>query len=90
MVEKKLKEQFLKGIFNDLDNRPEWAMYWINDLITNIKAADNNNFLINEVKESWFNDFWEHYQECKVFVEMVDEQDDLDNLDLSQLNNFPQ
>ena len=83
-----LQNNFLKGSYSDEENRPLWAMHWIRDLTENIEKCDSklerSNILVD-----WFKDFWQHYEECKVFAEMRYEQDSIDNLDLKSLG-FPQ
>jgi len=93
LIQKEIEQRnFLKGAYTEPDNRPEWALYWIRDLIENMENAkkkDNISFYnerINYVKESWFKDFWQHYQECLVYETMVKEQDQIENLSLKDLN----
>ena len=82
---------FLKGAYSDPDNRPDWALYWIRDLIENMEDAKKEDGIsmyherVNHVKGSWFRDFWQHYQECLEYEAMVEEQDKVDTLSLEDL-----
>ena len=93
LTQKEIEQHtLLKGAYCEPDNRPEWAFYWLRELVENIEEAKCNNpncqtamFVEKQVLESWFEAFWKHYQECQAFEEMTREQDQIGLLSLEDL-----